>query len=89
MLKSKTINFKTLIKSRLYHLYPKCKVIKFCNIVEDIITEEDMSYLLTSVINLIKSNVRKTVERKYEKQIQYYKNLLDLNLNKLKKLSSK
>ncbi|MBR2467778.1 MAG: hypothetical protein IKB42_01900 [Clostridia bacterium] len=89
MLKSKIYlrESKTKLKGVVYRCCEKSNVIKLKN-SNAVLTDEDINYLFTAIVGLIKTNATKTAELKYKKQILYYKNLLNINSIKLKNSSS-
>ena len=66
----------TTYKGNKYKVSPVNKVIRFKNRNFDILTDDDIKNLFIGLINLVKSNTQKLVERKYKQQLTLYQNQL-------------
>ena len=75
-----------VFKNQIYKTKPSCKILKFIKPLDGFLSDEDVNVLIMGVVNLIKNNAIKKTEFNLNRQIKYYKDLLNLNLNKVVKL---
>ncbi len=86
MLKTKIKLNKIKQIKKIYKLKISSKILKFKKKQNGILTDEDINYLFMGMINLIKNNALKKAECYYKNEVNYYQQLLNLNLNKVVRL---
>lgn len=86
MIKSVVKLNKTIIKKQIFKFFSSAKILKMKKQPMDILSDEDIKNLFVGLLNLVKNNALKKAELIYKNEINYYQELLNLNLSKVVKL---
>lgn len=88
MLKRKIIVINANLEKHVFKQNSFAKVLKFKQKNLGVLSDDDISCLLVSVVNLIKNNAYKKAEIKFKTQLEYYQSLLNLNVNRVQNLET-